>query len=134
MCVLLLRGPQTAAELKARTERIHRFDSTGQAEAALRDLADHHRNLAVQLERLPGHKERRWQPLLTDPGSATAGTNAQHAAPAISELVDKISTLERRLDQLVEALGDLEDVTHPHGVTHSNDGADPHDGTNSSDS
>ena len=92
MRVLLLRGPQTAAEPKARTERIHRFDSTGRAEAAVQDLADHHRNLAVQLERLPGHKERRWQQLLTDPdtatATATAGTSAQHAAPAISELVD----------------------------------------------
>lgn len=137
LCVLLLRGPQTAAELKARTERIHRFDSTGQAEAALQDLADHHRNLAVQLERLPGHKERRWQQLLTEPDTATdtatagtsAGTSAQHAAPAISELVDKISALERRLDQLVEALGDLVDVTDPHDVTHPHDVTDPHDGT-----
>jgi uncharacterized protein YceH (UPF0502 family) len=159
LCVLLLRGPQTAAELKARTERIHRFDSTGQAEAALQDLADHHRNLAVQLERLPGHKERRWQQLLTEPAAlsgqatdagpavgvpgsdpatatdaGTAGISAQHAVPAISELVDKISALERRLDQLVEALGDLVDVTHPHDVTDPHDVTYPNDGTTSSDS
>jgi uncharacterized protein YceH (UPF0502 family) len=74
LCVLLLRGPQTAAELKARTERIHRFDSTGATESALQDLADHERHLAVQLERLPGHKERRWQQQLT--GDAPPVSNA----------------------------------------------------------
>ena len=57
LAVLMLRGPQTAAELRTRTERLHRFDTVEDVEAALRDLvaAGH----AELLERLPGHKEAR---------------------------------------------------------------------------
>lgn len=126
LCVLLLRGPQTAAELKARTERIHRFDSTGQTEAALQDLADHDRHLAVQLERLAGHKERRWQQLLTDSaaplGKATdqaesapssAPSPAPAPAPTIHDLEARMASMEHRLDQLIEALGDLVDLAPP---------------------
>jgi uncharacterized protein YceH (UPF0502 family) len=39
LAVLLLRGPQTAAELRARTERLHRFDATDEVEHALSGLA-----------------------------------------------------------------------------------------------
>jgi uncharacterized protein YceH (UPF0502 family) len=138
LCVLLLRGPQTAAELKARTERIHRFDSTGATEAALQDLADHERHLAIQLERLPGHKERRWQQQLTAdappagdagpiarasdnrpaddrPGAATTHphTMASGDAPTTTDLMARVNQLEQRLDRLIDALGDLVDLADP---------------------
>jgi uncharacterized protein YceH (UPF0502 family) len=43
LCVLLLRGPQTAAELQSRSGRLHEFGTAADAEAALHDLA--HRDL-----------------------------------------------------------------------------------------
>jgi len=125
LCVLALRGPQTAAELKARTERIHHFDSTGAAEEALHALADHPRRLAVQLDRLPGHKERRWAQLLTatDPGTAqpspaatapspagtdaTAATTAPPAPGTVADLTARLAAAEARLDRLETALADL---------------------------
>src|SRR3954468_24667429 len=58
LAVLMLRGPQTVGELKARTERLHRFADVGEVEAALQRLID--RELAERQERRPGQKEERF--------------------------------------------------------------------------
>lgn len=60
LTVLLLRGPQTVAEVRSRTTRLHAFDSVAAAEAALADLAAPPDPVAVLLERAPGQKEARW--------------------------------------------------------------------------
>ena len=39
LCVLMLRGPQTVAELRTRSERLYPFASAGDVEATLRALA-----------------------------------------------------------------------------------------------
>ena len=67
--MLLLRGPQTAAELRSRTERLHEFASVEAVEAVLRALAVDQR---VQLlERQHGQKEARWQQLVADDAEVT---------------------------------------------------------------
>jgi len=58
LAVLLLRGPQTAAELRARTERMHPFGSLDEVEQVLTSLADG--GLAERVGRLPGRREDRW--------------------------------------------------------------------------
>src|SRR5690349_3508526 len=40
LCVLMLRGPQTAGELRGRTERMHRFQDFAEVESTLRRLAE----------------------------------------------------------------------------------------------
>ena len=64
MCVLMLSGPQPPGELKQRTERMHPFGDL----AAVHQTLDHliARELAVRLERRPGHKEERYAQLLQD--------------------------------------------------------------------
>src|SRR5665647_387928 len=57
LAVLLLRGPQTLAELRARTERMHPFDTVAQVQEALDALADRDDPLVARLERQPGRKE-----------------------------------------------------------------------------
>ncbi|MEI8239981.1 MAG: YceH family protein, partial [Actinomycetota bacterium] len=64
VAVLLLRGPQTAAEVRTRSERLHEFASVDEVEAILSDLAGAGR--AQLLERQHGQKEARWQQLLAD--------------------------------------------------------------------
>ena len=54
LCVLMLRGPQTVGELRARTDRLARFDSLGEVEQVLRLLASREEPLARRLERAPG--------------------------------------------------------------------------------
>jgi len=64
LAVLLLRGPQTVAELRARTERMTAFDGLGAVGAELEELAGRVEPLVVQLSRRPGQKEERWVQLL----------------------------------------------------------------------
>ncbi len=66
--VLLLRGPQSPGELKARTERLHPFADRDAVLVTLNDLANRPADLGgplvVELERRPGQHERRWVHLL----------------------------------------------------------------------
>jgi len=70
VCVLLLRGPQTAGELRARTERLYPFSDISFVEATLEGLAagtGERPPLAVKLPRQPGRKESRYAHLLSGP-------------------------------------------------------------------
>lgn len=64
VAVLLLRGPQTVAELRTRTERQHPFSSLDEVQHELDGLAG--REMVRLLERRPGQKEQRWQQVLAD--------------------------------------------------------------------
>jgi uncharacterized protein YceH (UPF0502 family) len=72
LAVLLLRGPQTPGEIKARTERMASFGSVGDVQAVLDALAG--RGYARSLGRRPGQKEDRFQHLLG--GAAEADDRA----------------------------------------------------------
>jgi len=63
--VLLLRGPQTAGELRARTERMARFEGMAAVDSELERLAHRPDPLIRKLARRPGQKEERWVQLLT---------------------------------------------------------------------
>ncbi len=60
LTVLLLRGPQTLAELRTRTQRMADFDDAASLEHDLSRLARREEPLVVRLERQPGHKEPRY--------------------------------------------------------------------------
>ena len=64
LTLLMLRGPQTAAELRASTERLHRFADISAVEGFLDELAAHEPPLVVRLPRAPGAREPRWAHLL----------------------------------------------------------------------
>jgi len=76
LAMLLVRGAQTVADLRARTARLHEFEPAGEAgvESALAALADRAEPLVTRLERQPGQKEARWAHLL-------AGSPPAEAAP-----------------------------------------------------
>ena len=98
LAVLMLRGPQTVGELKSRSERLHRFDSTAEVEETLRGLAQ--RELVAQLERRPGQKEERWTQLL--------GSGVEPAVPAPAPLIaDPLEERVRRLEEQVAELLEL---------------------------
>jgi hypothetical protein len=62
LCVLLLRGPQTEGELRARTERLAPLATLADVERVLDELAE--RGYARRLPRRPGQKEDRFEHLL----------------------------------------------------------------------
>ncbi len=66
LAVLMLRGPQTAGELRLNCERLHRFADISAVEAFLEELAARPEGaLVVELPRLPGSRENRWAHLLS---------------------------------------------------------------------
>ena len=68
VCVLMLRGAQTAGEIKGRTNRLYDFADLEEAEATLDKLIAREPDaLVVRLPRQPGQKEARYAHLLAGP-------------------------------------------------------------------
>jgi uncharacterized protein len=89
LAVLMLRGPQTAAELRSRAERLHAFGSNEEVEETLRELAE--RELVAEGSR------HRWQQLL--------GGGEEPSSPAESpDLEARVAELERIVAELQERL------------------------------
>ena len=72
LATLLLRGPQTLGELRARSERMAEFPSVGDVQDQLAALAEHSDGLARLLARRPGQKEDRWQQIVAEPWGSGA--------------------------------------------------------------
>ncbi|MEJ8799504.1 YceH family protein [Trinickia caryophylli] len=64
LTILLLRGPQTAAELRLNAARLHSFADNSSVEAFLDELAARTPPLAVKLPCAPGERESRWMHLM----------------------------------------------------------------------
>jgi uncharacterized protein len=68
LATLMLRGPQTSAELRTNSERLHRFADVSSVEGFLIELAERSPEkggpLALKLPRAPGAREARWAHLL----------------------------------------------------------------------
>lgn len=80
LCVLMLRGPQTAGELRTRTQRLHEYEDVADVESALEGLASREEPLVVRLPRRPGQREERWAHLLAGEASALAAEERATAA------------------------------------------------------
>jgi uncharacterized protein len=70
LATLMLRGPQTAAELRLNAERLHRFADISSVDAFLDELANKSPALVVRLPRGAGEREARWAHRLTVQSSA----------------------------------------------------------------
>lgn len=108
--LLLLRGPQTAAELRMSAERWYRFADVSSVEGFLNELQERSAEkggpLTVLLPRAPGAREPRWAQLLCGPvdlsalaaGAGSAGMGAGAAAAA--SLQARVDALESQVAQL----------------------------------
>lgn len=105
VAVLLLRGPQTAAELRVRTERLHEFESVDAVEAVLHALAG--AGTVQLLERQHGQKEARWQQLLADEPAVVAAPMVLTPESVKGSAAERIAALEARVARLEAALADL---------------------------
>jgi uncharacterized protein YceH (UPF0502 family) len=117
LTVLVLRGPQTVGELRARTERMADLDSLDGVEGELGRLSSGADPLVRRLPRRPGQKEERWAHLLggepLEPGAASdTGTGADDAGGASrpESRSDDVVSLRADLDTLREEVVRLSDV------------------------
>ena len=112
VCLLLLRGPQTSAELRARAERMYSFDDSAAVMATLERLAAREEPLAVLMQRQPGAREARWAHLLSGAVSEMAVSGAAASEVAVvgggMSLAQRVAALEEVVRALEERLGVLE--------------------------
>jgi uncharacterized protein YceH (UPF0502 family) len=113
LTVLMLRGIQTPGELRARTERMHRFADAAEVQAALDSLAE--RELIARLERRPGQKEERYahrlgedSPAATLPaGDVPAAPEPASTPPAAAPAAPPPARDDERLAQIERDIADL---------------------------
>ena len=113
VCLLLLRGPQTPGELRARSGRLHAFADNAAVVDALAGLIEREDGpLAVKLPRTPGRKDSEYMHLFSGPIDVEAhAIQAQVAKAAgtservnVSELAQRVSKLEAEVAELKEQL------------------------------
>jgi len=110
--MLMLRGPQTAGELRLNTERWYKFFDIASVDAFLEELQDRADTkggaLVVKLPRAPGAREQRWAHLLGGPVDPAQFTNL--AAPDASGATEnEVIHLTRRVATLESELATLQD-------------------------
>lgn len=117
--LLMLRGPQTAGELRLNTERWYRFADISSVEGFLEELQDRPAEkggpLVIQLARAPGTREQRWAHLLCGPveasqaaaglaeasaGVSVAGPTAQRLAQLETEVAELRATVQKLCAEL----------------------------------
>ena len=111
--LLMLRGPQTAGELRINTERWYRFADISSVEAFLEELQDRPEPkggpLVVKLPRAPGMREQRWAHLLCGPVEIGPETQApvdpQGIELRVEALENEVAALRCTLQNLCEQLG-----------------------------
>jgi uncharacterized protein YceH (UPF0502 family) len=108
LTVLMLRGPQTPGELKARSERLHGFGSLAELHQTLETLLE--RELVERLPRQPGQKEERYGQLLG--GAAPAPTVAE---PGGGDGGSRLEALEARVDRLEDEVESLRGALEARG-------------------
>jgi uncharacterized protein YceH (UPF0502 family) len=102
LAVLMLRGPQTPGELKARTERLYRFSSLEEVDEVLARLD--RRGLVASLPRRPGQKEERYAQLLGgEPGEEPSPTHVS----TVAEEDDRLAEVEASLQELRDEVAAL---------------------------
>jgi uncharacterized protein len=113
LAVMMLRGPQSAGELKTRTERYSTsqgrgFESIGDVETVLARLAEGVDPFVVNIGRASGQSQDRWAHLLgdvvPDVNDLASGRVAQPAEHGPS-LAQRVADLEARLARLESELG-----------------------------
>jgi uncharacterized protein YceH (UPF0502 family) len=112
VCLLLLRGPQTPGELRARSGRLHTFADNAEVVVALEGLIERELGpLVVKLPRTPGRKDSEYMHLFCGAVDVEAHlVEARTAKPAVqrgnvAELTERVERLEAEVEALKKQLG-----------------------------
>ena len=108
VCELLLRGPQSAGELKTRCARMATVTDVAQIETALSSLAAHADGaFVVKLPRASGMRDVRWAHLLGDAPVDTMQPPARESSPPRQGLADQVARLEAEVAELRREVDEL---------------------------
>ena len=109
LTILMLRGLQTAGEIRTRTGRMHEFKSVGDVELGLQFLIDKYPPLVARLALAPGTKEPRYGQLLAEEDAlareeTAASYSSAVSAPTSGSRVEQLEEEVRQLRSEVDAL------------------------------
>ena len=109
LAVLMLRGPQTVAELRANCERLHRFADISAVEGFLDELQNKSPPWVRKLARAPGAREARWAHLLCGEPPAEVQAGPPVAAPdsALVAAVGELATIRAEQARLLAQIEEL---------------------------
>ncbi|SFR97715.1 hypothetical protein SAMN05428960_4237 [Mitsuaria sp. PDC51] len=113
LAVLMLRGPQTSAELRINCERLHRFADVSSVEGFLEELATREPALALKLPKAPGAREARWAHLLSGAPEIPVGGGASSGASSSSwssggARDEELAALRAEVEQLKAAVARIQ--------------------------
>lgn len=106
LAILMLRGPQTAGEIRTRSGRIHEFKSVADVESALQFLIDKYPPVVARLALAPGTKEPRYGQLLGGEAalareeSAFGSVSAPASGSRTAQLEQEVASLRSEVDEL----------------------------------
>lgn len=113
ICLLLLRGPQTAGELRTRSNRLHEFSDIVEVEQILTELALRNDGpFVTKLAREPGRRESRFAHLICGPVDVNLVSSEDEAPPILqlnSELTEQVKYLEGEIEILKQQVTELTD-------------------------
>src|SRR3990167_6210703 len=110
LAMMMLRGPQTAGELRLNCERLHKFADISSVESFLAELAERAAGgLVVELPRQPGARENRWMHLLSGAPAIEERVPVRTASAAHSGdvTVGEIAALKANVARLETEMGEL---------------------------
>jgi uncharacterized protein YceH (UPF0502 family) len=109
ICLLILRGPQTPGELRARSGRLYAFDGNEEVKAVLKSLMEREGGPVVaRLPRKSGRKDHEYTHLFAgEIDSVAEETAVAERSSAITQKDARIDRLETRVSELERALSDL---------------------------
>ena len=113
LAVLMLRGPQTAGELRINCERLHKFEDISAVEGFLHELASRAAGaLVAELPRQPGTRETRWMHLLSGGVPSHLAGDDQPPAVVHSETVStsELAALKANVARLQGEVDELKNV------------------------
>lgn len=101
LCVLMLRGPQTAGEIRNRSVRLHEFAHIEEVEETLNGLTLREDGpFVVKLERQTGMKERRYAHLLSGIPEISEKKISESTEDRLTKLESEVETLKNDLQQM----------------------------------
>jgi len=108
LATLMLRGPQTAGELRINSERLHKFADISSVEGFLEELAEREAGaLVVELPRQAGARENRWLHLLSGEPAIEEYALAEHADQSVDVSVGEIAALKANVAKLETEVTEL---------------------------
>jgi len=114
VCLLLLRGPQTPGEIRARSGRLHNFADNDEVVISLDSLIEREgEQMLVKLPRMPGRKDSEYMHLFSGPVDMEAHATQVQAVKAtasservsVAELAERVSQLETVVAELKARIG-----------------------------